>query len=303
MVRKGSPVRIRLRALADPHIATDARSFAAISNMTASKSRSTTVVIPVWDDYVKWLDEAIGSAAAFAPPPRILVVDNASEIPVEVGSDASLIRSPSRLSVGAARNVGLEAVETPYVLFLDADDRLLPGALGAMEEILKAEPDCVIAALSVLDGGTGRRHPSPRRFVFRLCRAPRLLAFANAIWSLYPIQSCALMRTAEVRRAGGYADGNWGEDWVLSAAMSFHGRVHVSPLLGRFYRVTRGSLGAGPRSGRDLAASATRVRARLRSDPSSSASLRAALPLIAAAQIVAIYLVRPLNRLWRYMLR
>jgi len=41
----------------------------------------------------------------------------------------TLVTHPAQRGLGAARNSGLELVETPYVGFFDADDVMLPGAL------------------------------------------------------------------------------------------------------------------------------------------------------------------------------
>src|SRR4051794_23078668 len=40
-----------------------------------------------------------------------------------------VVHQESRQGLGAARNVGLDLVQTPFVAFLDADDRLTPQAL------------------------------------------------------------------------------------------------------------------------------------------------------------------------------
>ena len=72
---------------------------------------------------------------------RVIVVDNASERAVpDLGSEARIVRSDVRLGVGAARNLGLAAVETGYVTFLDADDVLLPGALAFLVRQLEGDP-------------------------------------------------------------------------------------------------------------------------------------------------------------------
>ncbi len=60
----------------------------------------------------------------------IVVVDNASSTPVPELEGCEVVRAPRRLSVGAARNLGLEQVATEYVVFLDADDMLLEGDPG-----------------------------------------------------------------------------------------------------------------------------------------------------------------------------
>src|SRR4051812_11396853 len=93
---------------------------------------AVTVVIPVWDSYVEFLGDAVESVRRNNPNAPIVVVDNASSTPVPQLSASTVVRSPRRLSVGAARNLGLEQVTTQFVVFLDADDMLLEGAIEHM---------------------------------------------------------------------------------------------------------------------------------------------------------------------------
>ena len=252
-----------------------------------------TVIVPVWDDYVAFLPEAVESVRRNAPEAPIIIVDNASATAVPQLPGCTMVRAAGRLSAGGARNLGLEQVGTEYVVFLDADDMLLEGTLAFLVSRIAADPSLAVSATAILDGGTGERHRSPRRFVGRLVRRPRLFAFADAVWPLLPIQGCAIMRTSQVRESGGYADANLGEDWVLAAALAFHGRVELSDRLGRLYRRTPDSLLSKVRGRRDLAESASRVRQRLRTDPGVPRWAQALLPVIALLQLTAIYVARP----------
>ena len=94
---------------------------------------AVTVVIPAWGAYAEGpLREAVASVQAQNVAARVLVVDNASELPVTPPAGAELVRSERRLTRGAARNLGLAHVRSPLVMFLDADDVLLPGALTTL---------------------------------------------------------------------------------------------------------------------------------------------------------------------------
>jgi glycosyltransferase involved in cell wall biosynthesis len=255
-----------------------------------------TVVVPVWDEYVHLLPQGVESISAAGGDAAVLIVDNASRIPVPDLPGASVVRAPSRLTVGGARNLGVEHVTTEYLLVLDADDELLPGALSFMRSRLDADPALALCAMSILESATGERHRTPRRFVPRLARARRLFAFADAIWSLVPIQGCALMRTDQVRDCGGYADSDWGDDWVLAVSLAFRGRVEVSDRLGRLYRSTPESVSGQSRGLRDYLKSARLVRERIRSDPGIPRLARALLPLVGLLQLVALGVVRPIYR-------
>ena len=252
-----------------------------------------TVVVPVWDDYVEFLADAVESVRRNLPHAPIVVVDNASTVAVPAFEGCEVVRSPTRLTTGAARNLGLERVATEFVVFLDADDMLLEGALEDILLRIAADPGSALFATSILDGATGERHRTPRRFVPRLAHRPRVFALADSIWSLLPIQGCAVLRTSQVRDAGGYADANLGEDWVLAVSLAWRGRVGVSDRLGRYYRSTEGSIGRGAKTGAELRASARRVRDRMRTDRAVPGWARALLPLIAALQLAAIHVARP----------
>jgi glycosyltransferase involved in cell wall biosynthesis len=260
---------------------------------------AVTVVIPVWDDYVRYLGEAVESVRRSAPDVPIVLVDNASTTDVPELEGCELVRSHQRLTVGAARNLGLEQVATEYVVFLDADDMLLDGALQHLHGRIAADPALSIAAMSILDGATGQRHRTPRPFVSRLAHRPRLFAFANSIWSLLPIQSCAIMRTEQARAVGGYPDAQLGDDWVLGVSLAWRGRVAVSRQLGRYYRLTEGSIAGRSWTPAELRGNAKLVRDRLRTDRGVPSWARALLPAIAVLQVTAIHLLQPLFRVGR----
>ncbi len=101
----------------------------------------TTVVIPCFDygDYVR---EAVDSARSQA---RVLVVDDGSTDPATLAAldslspDVTVLRQDNA-GVAAARNAGMAAAGTPYLLCLDADDRLAPGAVAALREPLERDP-------------------------------------------------------------------------------------------------------------------------------------------------------------------
>ena len=252
-----------------------------------------TVVIPVWDEYVSFLPGAVESTRRDASDVRVVVVDNASTSDLPALAGVSVVTSPRRLSVGAARSLGLEHVETEAVLFLDADDELLSGALAFMRERLATDPTLSVCSTAVLDAATGGRHRFPRRFTRQLARWPRLFAFADCIWSLVPIQGCALLRTRQVRECGAYPDAEWGDDWVLALSLAFRGRVELDERLGRLYRATPASISARSRTTGDFLAEIRHVRERIRTDRGIPRWAPALLPLIAGLQLVVVFVARP----------
>ncbi len=123
-----------------------------------------TVVVPVWDRYVRWLDECVESILAQRAECdlRVLVLDNASTRPLpEQPPEVAVVRTPQRLSVGAARNHALERVDTPYVAFANVVDRFPDGYWSSRLEQLKASGERVLTPPTVIESGTERR-PSTR---------------------------------------------------------------------------------------------------------------------------------------------
>ena len=255
---------------------------------------AVTVVVPAWGDYAgEPLAQALESLRTQDVPARVIVVDNASEPPLEPTDGVELIRAPHRLTVGAARNLGLESVQTPYVLFWDADDLMLPGTLRFLQDRITAEPDAVVVAASIVEGDPPVPHRWPRRWTYPLTRWRRSFAFAHCVWSLFPATGSSIMRTDAAREAG-FGDANSGEDWVLGASLVFRGRVLMETRPGRLYRRQVGSLWESQRSAAQLVRHARAVRERMQRDPKVPAWARFLLPLIALLQIAAVRIVRPL---------
>ena len=89
-------------------------------------------------NYGRYLRQAVDSA--LAEEAHVIVVDDGSTEPLpDLPPDVELVRQANQ-GVARARNAGLALVRTPYVLFLDADDRLVPGAVAALREPLDADP-------------------------------------------------------------------------------------------------------------------------------------------------------------------
>jgi Glycosyl transferase family 2 len=111
-------------------------------------SGTVGVIVPCFRHGI-FLDECIDSIKAQTlPPARIVIVDDGSDDPETIAAlerldadpDLTVLRQPVNAGPSAARNRGLEQLETSYVLSLDADDRLLPDALERMLAQLQAAP-------------------------------------------------------------------------------------------------------------------------------------------------------------------
>jgi glycosyltransferase involved in cell wall biosynthesis len=109
------------------------------------ENTDVTVVIACFN-YGGYLAEAVGSALGQAGgPPCVVVVDDGSTDAETLAALDGLPREVQVLrqensGVCTARNNGFARAETPYVLFLDADDRLAPGALEALRVPFEGDP-------------------------------------------------------------------------------------------------------------------------------------------------------------------
>lgn len=249
----------------------------------------TTVVIPVWDAYVATrLIDAVSSLRTQEVPARIVVVDNASHVAIPVLPGVTTVRSRERLSLGSARNLGLARVSTPYVIFWDADDVMLPGTLASLEAAIEADPRLVAFGEAIFEEPPGRRHRWPRPWIAGLLRRPRLFALLDCVWSLYPTTGATIIRTEAARAAGGFADSDSGEDWCLGAALAFRGRLGWSERPGRVYHLHHESMWARHMTLRHQLRHAATLRARLGEDRGVPEWVRSALPLIRTGQYTAL---------------
>jgi glycosyltransferase involved in cell wall biosynthesis len=111
----------------------------------AGFAADVAVVIPTYN-HARFLGEAIESVLAQTHQANeIIVVDDGStDDPAAVVVQfptVRLIRQENR-GLSAARNTGLSNCKANYVVFLDADDRLLPSALESGLAYIATRPDC-----------------------------------------------------------------------------------------------------------------------------------------------------------------
>ena len=123
----------------------------------------TTIIIPCYKAAAT-LQRAAASALDGAPPDtELLLIDDGSPDDTGALCDALAAGDPRIRALhrpnggaGAARNTGLDAAEGRWVLFLDADDELLPGLWEALARC-DAGADMILFGL--------RRASAPRRDV------------------------------------------------------------------------------------------------------------------------------------------
>lgn len=112
-----------------------------------------SVIIPAYN-CARFIREAVESALdQLDPPPEVIVVDDGStdETHLVLTPHLDQIRYVYQENQGqsVARNLGLEIAQGEYVVFLDADDILMPGILAEEMACLEAHP-----SLGMIQGGT-----------------------------------------------------------------------------------------------------------------------------------------------------
>jgi CDP-glycerol glycerophosphotransferase len=121
-------------------------------------SRPLVTVIVPGRDVADFAGEAVASLRAQTLPEwtAILVDDGSADATGEifdaaVADDSRLrvLRHEASRGLGAARNVALDLVETPYVGFLDADDVLRPRALERLVGTLESTASDLVAGAYV----------------------------------------------------------------------------------------------------------------------------------------------------------
>jgi glycosyltransferase involved in cell wall biosynthesis len=125
-----------------------------------------TIVIPCFN-YAEYLGKAIHSVQTqqYLPFEVIVVDDGSTDESAAVAERAGvrLIRQPNA-GLGETRNAGLAAASGEFVVFLDADDELLPDALATGVAALQARPaiSCVVGRCQLMDA-QGRALPARYR--------------------------------------------------------------------------------------------------------------------------------------------
>ncbi len=106
-----------------------------------------SVVIPCYND-AHFLAEAIESALCqtYLCSEIVVVDDGSTDHTAEVVKEYPGVRyvPQQRQGLSAARNTGLKACHGEYVVFLDADDRLLPNHFEISLRAIRARPDTAL---------------------------------------------------------------------------------------------------------------------------------------------------------------
>lgn len=184
-----------------------------------------SVVIPCYNQgsYVR---SAIRSAVATRAAVEVIVVDDGStDDTAAVASALPGVRLVRQTNGGlaSARNRGLQAATGEFIVFLDADDLLLPHAIDVGVRALQSDPDAVFAfGRCVMMGPEGERWPTPERP--RVCGDVHdALLVTNPMWT----PAVVMFRREAVVHAGGFRQGfDAAADYDLYLRLTSAGRAY-----------------------------------------------------------------------------
>jgi glycosyltransferase involved in cell wall biosynthesis len=124
--------------------------------------RPTIAVVVAVHQGAETIAEALDSALSQDPPPdETIVADDGSTDRLEQALEPYLdridvLRLP-HAGVAATRNAACRHASSEFVLFLDADDLLLPGKLAALGQLAAAEPEPDVLGTDLWFERDGRR--------------------------------------------------------------------------------------------------------------------------------------------------
>lgn len=126
------------------------------------------VVIPTFNAPAARLAAAVRSALACEGISRVIVIDDGSQPATAACEGCGLIRQENA-GPSAARNRGLEASESAWVVFLDDDDELIPAGVAAMIALAeKLDAVACVAARFERRAGLVRRKDVPGEWAGKL---------------------------------------------------------------------------------------------------------------------------------------
>jgi peptidoglycan/xylan/chitin deacetylase (PgdA/CDA1 family) len=143
-----------------------------------------------------------------------------------------VVREP-RLGVSAARNRGVARARYEWLLFLDADDLIVPHALGRLTDVLVADP-----GLGAAYGGWARMTPEGALVGERPGEESGDLFRAFTRYCVFPVHACVVRRSL-VQEVGGWdASLRTCEDWDLWQRVARSGtRFGIVPEVIAHYRM------------------------------------------------------------------
>lgn len=212
---------------------------------TVDSDPTITVIIPCFN-CERYLAEALQSVFEQAYPQiQVIVVDDGStdrSAAVAAGFDRVQLIKQRNAGVSTARNTGLKVATGNLVVFLDADDRLLPDALSCAAEFF-SEPELVMVF-------GGNRVIDEAGICTRInVQERRNYTYRDVLHGMTPCPSQCMFRRSAVVAAGGFnAEISLAEDWDLFLRLVSLGSIRCHGRIVADYRVHDGQTRAASRA-------------------------------------------------------
>ncbi|MBR0818364.1 glycosyltransferase [Bradyrhizobium liaoningense] len=233
--------------------------------LPASKTTSVSVVIPA-KNVAAYIGETLASALAQGEISEVIVVDDGSSDTTTAIVRA--IRDPRlRLmindssGVSAARNLGARHASGEWLLFLDADDRLRPGAVAALLAAARGAPRAVLV-YGDYDTIDSEGRQIGRRGLLKGRRKPSGDVLARLASGNFIVNGGIALARAEAFRAIGGFDTSlrYCEDWHCWCRLAAIGEFEFAPKLLLDYRLhTANTMNAAVRTPKDFFPAIARV--------------------------------------------
>ena len=197
-----------------------------------------SVIVPCFN-HGRFLREALASVGTLGVRTEIVVVDDGSTdstpevmATFETANEFRGVRQQNG-GLAAARNRGLRESRGKYIVFLDADDRLAPGALDIGAARLDERPECAfVSGRCKMMSQDGTLLPTPRQP--RIVRDHyRELLRRNYIW----MPAVVMFRRDPLERIGGFnSDIDAAADYEVYLHLARHYPVHDHAQVVAHYR-------------------------------------------------------------------
>lgn len=207
-----------------------------------------SVVIPTFNRRDTTVEAIVSASEQAEPDTEIVVVDDGStdgtyeQLVSHISPVFRVVRQPNS-GTATARNTGIAHARGEYIVWLDSDDILLPGALEGYRQVLSQtdnRPDILYGNLQVVDTRTGERGHWQYPCILPEDQFPKLLA-ANP----YPNPGTAVRREVYAVIGSYDTDLKASEDYDLWVRAAVAGaRFQHVPLDVCEYRLSSDSLSA-----------------------------------------------------------